>query len=35
MSLNDAVTVKTALLEEKAGLLRAWNVRFGFNLIVT
>jgi radical SAM protein with 4Fe4S-binding SPASM domain len=35
MSLNDAVTVDTALLEEKAGLLRAWNIRFGFNLIVT
>jgi radical SAM protein with 4Fe4S-binding SPASM domain len=35
MSLNDALNVKTALLEEKAGLLRLWNVRFGFNLIVT
>jgi radical SAM protein with 4Fe4S-binding SPASM domain len=35
MSLNDAVTVHSAQLEEKAGLLRARNVRFGFNLIVT
>jgi radical SAM protein with 4Fe4S-binding SPASM domain len=35
ISLNDAATVNTALLEEKAWLLRAWNVRFGFNLIVT
>jgi pyrroloquinoline quinone biosynthesis protein E len=35
MSLNDAVTVNTALLEEKSELLRAWNLRFGFNLIVT
>jgi hypothetical protein len=25
--LNDAVNVKTALLEEKVGLLRAWNIR--------
>lgn len=35
LGLNDAVSVKTALLEEKIELLRAWSVRFGFNLIVT
>jgi pyrroloquinoline quinone biosynthesis protein E len=35
MSLNDAASVNTTLLEEKAALLRARNVRFGFNLIVT
>jgi pyrroloquinoline quinone biosynthesis protein E len=35
MSLNDAVTVNTQLLEEKARLLGARGVRFGFNLIVT
>jgi pyrroloquinoline quinone biosynthesis protein E len=35
LSLNDALTVNTALLEEKAELLRAWKARFGFNLIVT
>ena len=35
MSLNDAASVNTALLEEKAALLRARDVRFGFNLIVT
>jgi radical SAM protein with 4Fe4S-binding SPASM domain len=35
MSLNDAASVNTTLLEEKAALLRVHNVRFGFNLIVT
>jgi pyrroloquinoline quinone biosynthesis protein E len=35
LSLNDAVTVNKALLEEKAALLRARRMRFGFNLIVT
>ncbi len=35
LSLNDAVSVNTALLEEKAALLRAGGARFGFNLIVT
>jgi len=35
MSLNDAASVNTALLEEKAALLRIRDVRFGFNLIVT
>lgn len=35
MSLNDAVTINAALLEEKAALLRSRGVRFGFNLIVT
>jgi len=35
MSLNDAVSVNKALLEEKAALLRARGARFGFNLIVT
>lgn len=35
MSLNDAVTVNTWLLEEKTALLRSRGVRFGFNLIVT
>lgn len=35
MSLNDAVSVNEALIEEKAALLRACGARFGFNLIVT
>ncbi|MGH9769815.1 MAG: radical SAM protein [Blastocatellia bacterium] len=35
MSLNDAVSVNKALIEEKAALLRARDTRFGFNLIVT
>ncbi len=35
LSLNDAVTVNTALLAEKAALMRARLMRFGFNLIVT
>ena len=35
MSLNDAVSLNKALIEEKAALLRARGVRFGFNLIVT
>jgi len=35
MSLNDAVSVHKALIEEKAALLRARHTRFGFNLIVT
>ncbi|MGH9837715.1 MAG: radical SAM protein [Blastocatellia bacterium] len=35
MSLNDAVTVNTQLLKEKARLLGSRGVRFGFNLIVT
>ncbi len=35
ISLNDAVVVNSALLEEKAALLRSRGVRFGFNLIVT
>jgi len=35
MSLNDAVSLNKTLIEEKAALLRARGVRFGFNLIVT
>lgn len=35
MSLNDAVSVNEALIEEKVTLLRTRNLRFGFNLIVT
>ncbi len=35
LSLNDAVTVNLPLLEEKAALLRARQMRFGFNVIVT
>src|SRR4030095_6356467 len=35
LSLNDAWSVNTALLEEKATFLHARDVRFGFNLIVT
>ena len=35
LSLNDAVSVHTLLLEEKAALMRKSGVRFGFNLIVT
>jgi radical SAM protein with 4Fe4S-binding SPASM domain len=35
LSLNDAVSVHTRRLEEKAALLRKRGVRFGFNLIVT
>jgi radical SAM protein with 4Fe4S-binding SPASM domain len=35
MSLNDAVSLNKALIEEKAALLRARGARFGFNLIVT
>jgi radical SAM protein with 4Fe4S-binding SPASM domain len=35
LSLNDAVTVNLPLLEAKAALLRARQMRFGFNLIVT
>jgi radical SAM protein with 4Fe4S-binding SPASM domain len=35
MSLNDAVGLNKALIVEKAALLRARCVRFGFNLIVT
>lgn len=35
LSLNDAVSVNTQVLEEKAALARARGVRFGFNLIIT
>jgi radical SAM protein with 4Fe4S-binding SPASM domain len=35
LSLNDAVSVNTLLLEEKAALMRKCGVRFGFNLIIT
>jgi len=35
MSLNDAVSVNKALIEEKAALLRARAARFGLNLIIT
>lgn len=35
LSLNDAVTVNLSLLAEKAALLRARKMRFGFNVIVT
>jgi pyrroloquinoline quinone biosynthesis protein E len=35
LSLNDAVSVNLGLLEERAALMRARGVRFGFNVIVT
>jgi radical SAM protein with 4Fe4S-binding SPASM domain len=35
MSLNDAVSADRSLLSERAALMRAHGVRFGFNLIVT
>ncbi len=35
LSLNDALSINKELFEEKATLLRARELRFGFNLIVT
>lgn len=35
LSFNDGATVNRRLLAEKSALLKAWNVQFGYNVIVT
>ena len=35
LSLNDGVSVDRRQLKEKSGLLKKWDIRFGYNVIVT